>query len=117
MQIEQTHARTRYVWSLAMKARRLISEGGFGPEDIAFLTEVLENVWDEVKPDRLVNGLEKSALRERLAVIIIAMAGSSQSQSPKEFHDQVHHVYLEQSQWQMSAEACCDTRNPHPPSQ
>lgn len=82
-----------------MKARRMIFEGGFGPEDIEFLTEILENVWEEVEPDSLQNGLEKSNSREKLASIIIAMARGSSRETPEEFRDRVRQTYLEQTHW------------------
>lgn len=82
-----------------MKARRMIFEGGFGPEDIEFLTEILESVWEEVEPDSLQNGLEKSSSREKLASIIIAMARGSSRENPEEFRSRVCQTYLDQTQW------------------
>ena len=72
-----------------MKARRMISEGGFGPEDVAFLTEVLEDVWRQSQSRRIQNDLDAARDRERLALIIIGMAPARRTQDPAHFKAQI----------------------------
>jgi hypothetical protein len=68
-----------------MKARQMLSDGGFSPEDVVFLTNILEDLWSESKGKSVQNGLDTSAERERLALIIIGLAPQARRENPAEF--------------------------------
>jgi hypothetical protein len=72
-----------------MKARQMISEGGFGPEDVVFLTKVLEEVWRESRTRGIQNGMDAAADRERLALIIIGMAPLARIEDVAQFKARV----------------------------
>jgi hypothetical protein len=76
----------------------MILEGGFGPEDVVALTNVLESIWTETKGDRLLNGLEQSAERERLASIIIALSRHRASETADAFRSRVRYAFFGRSQ-------------------
>jgi len=86
-----------------MRARQMIFEGGFSPEDVTALTEVLETVWAETSKGRLLNGLDQAAERERLASIIIALGRHRASESPDEFRSRVKTAFLGRSQFPADA--------------
>ena len=86
-----------------MKARRMIFEDGFGPDDVVFLTDALEGVWAETMADRLLNGLDQSAERERLASIIITLGRHRTDEAPDKFRSRVKNAFLGRSQ--LSADA------------
>jgi hypothetical protein len=72
-----------------MKARRMISEGGFGPDDVVYLTNVLEEVWSETRSRGIQNGMDAAATRERLALIIIGMASLARTEDEAQFKARV----------------------------
>lgn len=80
-----------------MKARTTISEGGFSPSDVVFLTDVLETLWREFE-DRGYRGLERGAAREHLAAIIIALAKAGVTDQRDEFCDRVKRTFFSRYQ-------------------
>jgi len=72
-----------------MKARQMLSDGGFSPEDVVFLTDVLEEVWTENHARWVQKAVHASAERERLAAIIIALAPFSRSDDAEGFKARV----------------------------
>lgn len=64
-----------------MKARQQIAQGGFGPEDVAYLTSVLEDVWKYVQSNGVLKYQDESAQRERIALIIVALASRSEDRT------------------------------------
>jgi len=64
-----------------MKARQQISQGGFDPEDVAYLTSVLEDVWKDVQSNGVSKYQDESAQRERIAIIIVALASRGEDRT------------------------------------
>lgn len=85
-----------------MRARRLIFTGGFGPDDVVYLTDVLENVWREIENSWKPNGLDKTAARETLALTIIRLAPRSARLTSDEFQEEVKRMFLTQIQTHIS---------------
>jgi hypothetical protein len=57
-----------------MRARQIICDGGFGPEDFAVLDAAFEAAWSEIKARiSAADGVDRNAARERLATIIVAL--------------------------------------------
>jgi hypothetical protein len=67
----------------------MLSEGGFGPEDVVFFTDVLEDVWAESHVRDIQNTAKVSAERERLAAIIIGLAPLARSDDAERFKARV----------------------------
>jgi hypothetical protein len=64
-----------------MKARQQIAQGGFDPEDVAYLTSVLEDVWKDVQSNGVLKYHDESAQRERIALIIVALASRGEDRT------------------------------------
>lgn len=86
-----------------MRARQMIFEGGFSPEDVTALTDVLETVWAETMEGQLLNGLDRASERERMAAIIIALGRHRASESPEEFRRRVKTAFLGRCQFSSDA--------------
>jgi hypothetical protein len=57
-----------------MKARQIIVDGGFGPEDFAVLDAAFNAAWTQIEGRTSVaNGEERDAARDRLARIIVTL--------------------------------------------
>jgi hypothetical protein len=78
-----------------MRARRIISDGGFSPEDVTYLTNVLERAWRDVESISRMNGLDREAAREGLALTILYFATRSAHPSAEEFRREVKTRFLE----------------------
>lgn len=66
-----------------MRARRILSTAGYEPEQVAHLTEVLEAVWARTKCYYSASEFEPA--RERLAMLIIDLAGREVHEEPGAF--------------------------------
>jgi hypothetical protein len=86
-----------------MRARRIIINGSFGPDDVVYLTGVLESVWLDVEPIQRQCGLDKSTAREGLALAILYLAPRSADLSLEEFRERVKSAFIEQAQLSLSA--------------
>lgn len=64
-----------------MKARQQIAQGGFSPEDVAYLTSILEDVWKDVQNNGVLKYQDESAQRERIALIVVALASRSEDRT------------------------------------
>jgi hypothetical protein len=56
-----------------MKARQVLEQSSFGPEDLAIITTAFEDAWRELGADYLGQDARASA-RMRLAVIVLDLA-------------------------------------------
>jgi hypothetical protein len=57
-----------------MRARQIIVDGGFGPEDFAILEAAFSAAWEKIEArDGIGNGVDRNAARERLARIIVVL--------------------------------------------
>jgi hypothetical protein len=86
-----------------MRARRIIFSAGLNPEDVLYLTTVLESVWKEVEGVNRLNGLDRAAAREGLALTILHFAARSGHLSTEEFCDEVKSAFLESTHLSLSA--------------
>jgi len=86
-----------------MRARRIIFDGSFGPDDVVYLTNVLESVWLDVEPIQRRCRMDKSAAREGLALAILYLAPRSPDLSPDEFRERVKCAFIEQVELSMAA--------------
>ena len=57
-----------------MKARQIIGDGGFAPEDVVFVSAVFDSAWHQVESRFANGGEERDIARERLARIVVALA-------------------------------------------
>jgi hypothetical protein len=86
-----------------MRARHIISSGGFSPEDVIYLTDALESVWRDVEALQKCNGLDRATAREGLALTILCLSPRSAHLSAEEFCYEVKRAFLEQAQLSLSA--------------
>lgn len=68
-----------------MKARQMIMDGGFDPEDVVYLTKILDEVWDAEKSRKFLSGEDAAIKRERIASLIMALARTSLGDDPEVF--------------------------------
>jgi hypothetical protein len=71
----------------------MLSEGGFSPEDVVFLTNVLEEVWIKCQARDVPHAKDPSAARARLASIIIGLAPLAASDDAERFKARVMHRF------------------------
>lgn len=76
-----------------MLARKIICDGGFSPDDVTYLTDVLEAVWQEIIDAGHQTGADQTAARERLALIVMASAKSGIMGSPEAFRAHVKRAF------------------------
>ena len=67
-----------------MKARQILHDGGFYPEDVVRLDAAFAGAWEQLK-DRfsLARGEEHDTARERLATIIVALGRGPLADDPE----------------------------------
>lgn len=76
-----------------MKARQMLLNGGFSPEDVVYMTGLLEEIWNDRKSSKAESGRDPSAERERLAMIILNLAPTAYKNDPEVFKAHVIHTF------------------------
>ncbi|MBA2126726.1 hypothetical protein DLM45_10930 [Hyphomicrobium methylovorum] len=80
---------------ISVKARQTITDGGFGPDEVVFLTETLEFVWAEVAREGYPRMGDPAADRIRIALLIMAAAQGGIKGSASEFRTDIKRKFLE----------------------
>lgn len=65
-----------------MKAREIIRDSGFGPEDLAALDGILAEVWERYSAS--IEPSKHASARERIARIIVTLANGGYKAKPDE---------------------------------